>query len=225
MYIYCSGNVVERIPVSIIDSVSFVSPVAPEAPTGKVVDLGLPSGLKWASCNVGAKVPEEYGNYYAWGETEVKENYVWATYKHCNGKIIPVTKYCTNSSDGYVDNKVVLEPEDDVAIVELGNKWRMPTEAEISELFKNCTWEWTTVNDVAGCKLTGPNGNSIFMPAAGCCNGTEIKQLGERCYYWSSSLYAYFNDSAYAVMIYNSGAVYLNTATRIYGYPVRPVCE
>ena len=108
------------------------------------VDLGLPSGLKWATCNVGASSPEDYGDYYAWGETETKSTYNWSTYKWCNGSSSTLTKYCTDSSRGTVDDKTTLDLEDDVAHVKWGGDWRMPTRQNYSELIYNCIWEWTT---------------------------------------------------------------------------------
>ena len=131
------------------------------------VDLGLPSGLKWATCNVGATAPEEYGDYFAWGETETKATYDLSNYKWCNGTYESMTKYCTNSEYGIVDNKTTLELSDDAARVNWGGSWRMPTKAEQDELRNtdNCTWEWTTQNGVNGYKVTSKkNGNSIFLP-------------------------------------------------------------
>ena len=188
------------------------------------VDLGLPSGLKWAACNVGATKPEEYGGFYAWGETEEKSNYSWETYKWCNGSDDTMTKYCTDSSYGTVDNKTVLDPKDDVAHVKWGGTWRMPTEAEQDELLTECNWEWTTLNRVNGYKVTGPNGNSIFLPAAGCRRGTEVYGRGSLGYYWLGSL-----DSSYSYhpyyLLFNSGSQHWFDGTRCYGLSVRPVCE
>ena len=166
------------------------------------VDLGLPSGIKWATCNVGATKPEEYGGYYAWGETDEKNNYYWSTYKWCNGSYDTQTKYCTNSSYGTVDNKTTLDPEDDVAHVKWGGSWRMPTKAEQDELRDKCTWTWTTRNGVNGYKVTGPNDNSIFLPAAGCRYGTGANYRGVSGCYWSSSLLSY--DSGDACDLYFS---------------------
>ena len=144
------------------------------------VDLGLPSGIKWATCNVGASSPEDYGGYYAWGETEEKGYYDWDNYKWCNGSENTQTKYCTDSDYGTVDNKTVLDLEDDVAHVKWGGSWRMPTSSEIQELLDECIWEWTVLNGVDGCRVTGPNGNSIFLPVG-----------GDRDHYWSNSLSEY----------------------------------
>ncbi|MBR5532185.1 MAG: T9SS C-terminal target domain-containing protein, partial [Bacteroidales bacterium] len=127
------------------------------------VDLGLPSGIKWATCNVGANSPEDYGDYFAWGETEPKDYYDWSTYKYCNGSYDIMTKYFTDSDYGTVDNKTTLELTDDAAHVNWGGNWRMPTKAEQDELRNtdNCTWEWTTLNGVEGYKvISKKNGNS-----------------------------------------------------------------
>ena len=187
------------------------------------IDLGLPSGRKWATCNVGASSPEEYGGYYAWGETEEKSNYDWSTYKWYNGSYDSMTKYCTNSSYGTVDNKTVLDPEDDVAYVKWGGDWRMPTTDEQRELLNNCDWEWTTLNGVKGYKVTGPNSNSIFLPAAGYRDGTDVNNRGSHGYYWSSSLYSY-SYSAYRLDFYYDN-YYCDDSDRYYGRSVRPVTE
>lgn len=136
------------------------------------VDLGLPSGTLWATCNVGSNTPEGYGDYYAWGETETKELYDWKSYKY--GRFIheryELNKYCTDSAfglNGFVDNLTVLEPDDDVARVCWGEGWCMPTIGEWEELFLNTTGEWTKLNDVKGWRCTASNGNSLFLPAAG----------------------------------------------------------
>ena len=188
------------------------------------VDLGLPSGLKWATCNVGANNPWEYGGYYAWGETEEKSNYSWSTYKWCNGSYDSLTKYCTSSSYGTVDNKTVLDPEDDVAHVKWGGSWRMPTKAELDELRNNCTWNWTTLNGVNGYTVTGPNGNSIFLPAAGYRYGTEVNSRGSYGYYWSSSL---LSDHSYGAHLlgFSSGYHDWSYGGRCNGLSVRPVSE
>ena len=183
------------------------------------VDLGLPSGLKWATCNVGASKPEEYGGYYAWGETEEKSDYDWSTYKWCRGNRDTITKY------GLFDNKTVLDPRDDVAHVKWGGSWRMPTEAEQWELHYDCTWTWTTQNGVKGYKVTGPNGNSIFLPAAGYRYGTVVEVRGSRGYCWSSSLDSSNSDLASCLDIYRDDYTSLFCYGRSYGRSVRPVCE
>lgn len=161
------------------------------------VDLGLPSGLKWATCNVGATAPEEYGGYFAWGETEVKDDYSFASYKWCKGNYATMTKYCTSSNYGTVDDKTVLDPEDDVAHVQWGGSWRMPTLTEQQELLAKCKWQRTELNGVPGFKVIGPNGNSIFLPAAGCVNEKKFISKDVFGYYWSSTLYDYISYTAY----------------------------
>ena len=197
--------------------------VTPGTPTtdSRAVDLGLPSGLKWASCNVGATAPEEFGGYYAWGETEEKSDYSWDTYKY--GTSISITKYCTSSSYGTVDNKTTLEPTDDVATVKWGGSWRMPTTEEQQELINNCTCTWTTLNGVNGYRVTGPNGNSIFLPAAGYRDGTGVYYQGSLGGYWSSSLNSSNSNDAYGLYFYSS---YYDWSydSRFYGLSVRPVC-
>ena len=187
------------------------------------VDLGL--SVKWATCNVGANSPEEYGSYYAWGETEEKSNYYWDTYKWCNGSSSKMTKYCTSSSYGIVDNKTVLDLEDDVAHVKWGGSWRMPTRAEKKELLNNCTWVWTTQNGVKGYKVTSKtNGNSIFLPAAGFRNGSDLRNSGSGGYYWSSSLREGYSNYAYN-LYFDSGGYDWNNYFRSNGQSVRPVSK
>ena len=155
----------------------------------KAIDLGL--SVKWASCNLGANKPEEYGNYYTWGETTPKDCYNWSTYKYGSDRR-ELTKYCTDSDygkDGFVDNKTVLELADDAARANLGGAWRMPTKEEWTELREKCTWKWTTLNGFEGCIVKSHiNGNSIFLPAA----GYRYKyDLSFNCFsfnYWSSSI-------------------------------------
>ena len=185
------------------------------------VDLGLPSGLKWATCNVGANNPWEYGGYYAWGETEEKSNYDRSTYKWCNGSFDTMTKYCINSSYGTIDNRTVLDAEDDVAHVKWGGEWRMPTKTEQDELRNSCVWQWTALNGVNGYSVTGPNGNSIFLPAVGYRNGADVFSVGRNGNYWSSSL---SGNRAYG--LYFSVDYYFGDDNfRYYGLCVRPVCK
>ncbi|MBP3353720.1 MAG: hypothetical protein J6L02_03610 [Bacteroidales bacterium] len=190
------------------------------------VDLGL--SVKWATCNVGATSPEEYGDYFAWGETTPKTTYDWSTYKYCNGTYDSMTKYCIDSEYGTVDNKTTLELSDDAAHVNWGGSWRMPTKAEQDELRNtdNCIWTWTTQNGVNGYKVTSnKNGNSIFLPAAGCRDSSDLYYAGSYGYYWSSSLNP--SDSYYAYYVYFvSGSVYWSYYYgRCYGLSVRAVCE
>ena len=187
------------------------------------VDLGL--SVKWATCNVGANKPEDYGDYFAWGETTTKSTYNWSTYKYCNGSSSTLTKYNNNSRYGTVDNKTVLDKEDDAAAVNLGGSWRVPTKDEQDELRNNCTWTWTTQNGVKGYRVTSnKNGNSIFLPAAGYRFDSSLGGAGSLCYYWSSSLYAF--DTSYACCLYftSSDVAWSSSLRRCYGLSVRPVC-
>lgn len=198
------------------DNISFVIISGAQA-----VDLGL--SVKWASCNVGATKPEEYGDYFAWGEVKPKGVYSWETYKYCNGSYNTFTKYNKDSRYGRVDYKTTLEAQDDVATVNWGSNWRMPTKAEQDELRNNCTWDWTTQNGVKGYKVIGPNGNSIFLPAAGCMNNSDIFNAGSFGLYWSSSLDTGYPSGAYDVRFY-SDYVGWSGLSRYDGLSVRPVC-
>ena len=191
------------------------------------VDLGLPSGTLWATCNVGATKPEEYGDYFAWGETQPKETYNWSTYKWCRGSSDTQTKYCTDSYYGTVDNKTTLDLSDDAARANWGGSWRMPTTEEQQELINNCTWTWTwtTQNGVNGYKVTSKsNGNSIFLPAAGCRDDSSLNDAGSYGDYWSSSLCT--DDSSIGAYGLYFGSRYVDWgySSRRYGFSVRPVC-
>jgi len=199
------------------------------------VDLGLPSGTKWATCNVGATKPEEYGNYYAWGETSPKTTYDWNTYKWATAtwdatyefwELETLTKYNTDSDYGTVDNKTVLDLEDDAARANWGGAWRMPTDAEWTELRDNCTWTWTddyNGTGVAGRIVTSKiNSNSIFLPAAGCRDFDGLNDAGVYGCYWSSSLDTDNPDRAW-VVYFDSDYVNNNSSIRDYGQSVRPV--
>ena len=192
----------------------------------QAVDLGLPSGLKWASCNIGATTAEEYGNYYAWGETTPKTDYTWATYKYANGDEHKLTKYCSKArsgDNGFTDNLIILEPADDAATVNWGEVWRMPTDAEWTELQENCTWTWTTQNGVNGYQVTSKtNGNSIFLPAAGYRYSTSLSSADSDGYYWSASLNDYTPSNAWSLR-FSSGSMYGDNFYRRGGFPVRPV--
>ena len=189
------------------------------------VDLGLPSGTKWATCNVGATLPEEYGDYFAWGETEPKSDYSWNTYKWSSGNSSKITKYCTSSYYGTVDNKTILELEDDAAYVNWGEKWRMPTKGEQDELRTKCTWIWTTQNGVKGYKVTSKtNGNSIFLPAAGYRDGSDKRYAGACGYCWSSSLPEGYSNHPYSYYLHlESDSVRGEKGSRLFGSTVRPI--
>ena len=199
------------------DNISFVIMFGAQA-----IDLGL--SVKWASCNVGANRPEEYGDYFAWGEVKPKSVYSWYTYKYCNGSSNTLTKYNSDSYYGRVDYKSTLEAQDDAATANWGGAWRMPTKAEQDELRTKCKWVWTTLNGVNGYKVIGPNGNSIFLPAAGYLHARTLDDAGSFGYYWSSSLYAGFPDLAYCMYFYVYD-VNRDDNFRYYGLSIRPVCQ
>ena len=187
------------------------------------VDLGL--SVKWATCNVGASKPEDYGDYYAWGETTTKSDYDWDTYKWCKGTDDTMTKYCTNSNYGTVDNRTTLTSSDDVVTVKWGSKWRMPTLEETKELAEDCTWTWITQNGVKGTKVTGPNGNSIFLPAAGFRYGTDFDYRGSYGCYWSATLLEDGCDGAFGLVFGSGDSNWANWRYRHNGRTVRPVTE
>ena len=187
------------------------------------VDLGL--SVKWATCNVGASKSEEYGDYFAWGETTPKSTYDSSTYKWCRGSIKTLTKYNTESSYGTVDNKTTLELSDDAARANWGGSWRMPTKAEQDELREKCTWKRTTQNGVSGYKVTSKiNGKSIFLPVAGSRFGGSLLSVGSNGYYWSSSLLTGRPDHTY-YLYFGSSSVDWYDHRRYYGRSVRPVCQ
>jgi hypothetical protein len=189
------------------------------------VDLGLPSGTLWATCNVGADTPEGYGDYFAWGETQPKDTYNWSTYQYCMGSSNTLTKYCNNSSYGYngfTDDLTTLLPEDDAATINWSNGWRMPTQAEFQELIDNTTAIWMTQNDVNGYLFTASNGNSLFLPATGFRLNSNLYFPGGEGDYWSSSLSAYPSSAWYFYFDsdgYNMG----HGHDRYCGRSVRPV--
>ena len=192
------------------------------------VDLGLPSGLLWADRNVGAESPEDYGNYYAWGETAPKEVYDWSTYAYGNDDH-NLTKYSTDSYYGpnyspnsFTDNLTTLEASDDAATVNIGGKARMPRDYEWQELKDNTTSTWTTQNGVYGCLLTGSNGKSIFLPAAGNRCESSLLNAGEYGIYWSGTLD--MDNPSYAwYFIFGSGNQSMYYDYRVFGFSVRAV--
>ena len=189
------------------------------------VDLGLPSGLLWATCNVGAKAPEDFGDYFAWGETKPKERYSWYTYQHSKGGYYSLTKYCSNSKYGFkrvTDSLNILLPEDDAATTNWAGEWRMPTKEEWEELKNNTTCTWTTQNGVRGLLFTSANGNSLFLPAAGRYWKNFLKDAGSNGNYWSSSLNTKLQMGAWC-LAFSSKECYVDELDRDNGYSVRPV--
>ena len=189
------------------------------------VDLGLPSGLLWATCNVGADSPEDYGDYFAWGETQPKSDYSWSTYQYCNGSGITLTKYCNKSNYGYngfTDNLTTLFPEDDAATANWGSDWRMPSKEEWQELYQNTTVTWTNQNGVNGRLFTASNGNSLFLPAAGHCY-PSLDLAGSFGCYWSSSLYLDNPSEAWMLSFSYSAGCSMASYFRSCGQSVRAV--
>lgn len=196
----------------------------PEA-SGQWVDLGLPSGLLWASCNIGASSPTDYGNYYAWGETQPKDVYYWSTYMFGNN-FHELTKYCTDPSfglNGFTDGLTTLQPSDDAATANWGGGARMPTQAEWEEMVGNTTHQWVTIDGVSGQCFTGPNGNSIFLPAAGFRWSSEFGSVGGCGRYWSSSLHAGKPSHAWYCYFKSDDVSSRYGDCRFYGYSVRAV--
>lgn len=189
------------------------------------VDLGLPSGLLWATCNVGASIPAGFGNYYAWGETTTKSTYNWDYYIYCMASNTALTKYCDDSScgfNGFTDNLTTLQPIDDAATVNWGGDWRMPTKEEWKELRNNTIVTWTSQNGVRGCKFTASNGNSLFLPATGYRVDDVPYYVGIRGYYWSSSLTP-DNAMCAEALAFRSGNNFIDYNGRCTGQPVRAV--
>ena len=185
------------------------------APDGNIgdyeyVDLGLPSGLKWATHNVGASSPEKYGNYFSWGETS------------------PKNEYNTSSTMGVQMTDFSGNPQYDAATSKWGDTWRMPTKAEMEELMTLCEWNSVQKDGVLGVKVTGPNGNCLFLPAAGHAYGPSIYFVDYGCYYWSSSPYdSSENIFAYFLSydVYTGFYEGMGHSERLYGLPIRPVSE
>ena len=185
---------------------------------GVAVDLGLPSGTLWADRNVGANSPEDCGDYFAWGETEPKNINNWSPYKWASS--LGYLKY--NTKKGFGDYKITLDPEDDAATANWGNAWCMPTEEQIYELAKECTWTTTTQNGVIGFKVTGPNGKSIFLPAAGYLH-YSIHSDDSAGFYWSRSLVEGESDVPMHLRFYPEYGAYLDSYYRSCCLPVRAV--
>ena len=185
------------------------------------VDLGLPSGTLWATTNVGASKPEEYGSYFAWGETKPKKSYSLNNYKWCRGSLNRLTKYCTDSSYGTVDGKKELELEDDAAYVNWGPEWRMPSKEQQDELRAECTWTWTERNGVYGYEVSR-NGKSIFLPANGERYKKKHNRVGTYGGYWSTTLDADGPSNSFD-LTFNPDNVDWVAGGRDYGQCVRAV--
>ena len=225
-------NVVEKGYLLAVDYVTGTYTAYYDTSDGhEFVDLGLPSGTLWATCNIGADSPEDYGDYFAWGETETKDWYDWSTYKWCNGIEETMTKYCTDSSFGYngfTDDKTKLDLEDDAAYVNWGPAWRMPSKAQYEELTNSnyTTTTWTTQNGVKGWLITskreGYTDNSIFLPAAGGRDGGSLYDAGSYGDYWSRTLSESYPYGAW-YLYFDSSDINASDCSRCSGQSVRPV--
>lgn len=196
-----------RYDVNHITEVNFITDDTTTVANHEYVDLGLPSGILWAAYNIGATKPEEFGDSFAWGETEPKEEYEWGTYKYAKTShsiyvMDSLTKYNFGGPWGYpgvIDSLGTLLSEDDAATSNWGAEWRMPTDEEFKELYNNCQCKETEVNGVYGIQFSATNGNSIFLPAAGYTNGNSIDGIGSWGYYWSSEVYKTCVERAHAL--------------------------
>lgn len=195
------------------------------------VDLGLPSGTLWATCNVGANNPEEEGNHYAWGETRTKGSYSMSNYKYgqqLDDWVLLVNKYCSNPEygvDGFTDNLKRLVASDDVATVTWGDNWRMPTNNEFLELVRECSWQFTKYRGTEGILFTGSNGNSVFFPSVFFISGVDSYEKGSR--YWSSVLDLEEPCMAFCgeFSISSDGDCTIASQIRCAGLVVRPVAD
>lgn len=190
----------------------------------KYVDIGV--SVLWSTCNIDAKHPLESGSYFAWGETETKQTFSWDNYKYCKGKNL-LTKYNykkESGNDGMVDSIYTLEDEDDAAVQNWGNGWRMPTMTELEELRNQCTWEWVNAKSCNYHKVTGPNGKSILLPACGSVNESKRVMYMENGCIWSSSISVNVPTHGYELTQYATG-FWIGSADRFYGEPVRPVID
>ena len=188
------------------------------------IDLGLPSGTMWATCNIGATEPYEYGYHFAWGEVRPKTTYTWQTYKYCRGNADTMTKYNFERSSGYIDYIRILQPSDDAATANWGTGWRMPTKTEIEELMYKCSWKWMPVNGVECFIIIGPNGNYIFIPAGGFYQNSSRNKVGEIVTLWSSTLGFNYGCDAWNLNYY-SGELHMKDVHRYYGRSIRAVCS
>ncbi len=214
------------------------------------VDLDLPSGTLWATCNIGASNPEDYGYFYSWGEVYPKRDYDWSTYKWCNGTKNSLTKYCSKPNCGAVDYVYDLDDDDDAAIHEWGSKWKMPTQDQFRELYRECYWVWTNSykgsnvsgfivykaknanlkgvkvlkNDVKSVRYSEWDDTHIFFPAGGLCLEVGYGDFGRSGGYWSRSLCVPApNGAFYLSLDDNSLGIRVDEMYRYIGYSVRPV--
>lgn len=238
MHVTLKDGTTHDFAVADVKQITFDDKTTPPAEAKhQAVDLGLPSGVKWATCNIGASKPEDHGDYFAWGETEPnRKNHVdkynsWAIYKWCKGTETSMSKYCAQSAYGKKDGKTTLEASDDAATQLWGKSWRMPTRDDITELIKKCKWTKTKLNGVKGFEVKGPNGKTIFLPMAGLFSDEDdysIVHEGTDAYYYTSSLgQKYSNEACYLYFEYEEGATSggVEEDWRFFQYSIRPVTK
>ena len=246
---WSDGNINNPREITVGNNISLTAEFA--EPTIATVDLGLESGTLWATCNIGAANPWNYGDYYAWGETQTKDDYSWETYKYCKGSEETLTKYCYDAdfgNNGFTDVLTTLEAADDAATAALGAGWAMPTNAEWEELGSQCYWVWTenyNNRNASGCivykaKSADDKGRKfyddgtpsasysltdahIFLPAAGDRYGTNLFNAGSKGCYWSASLYDDYPFSAWFIVFGSSHVNPFLRTDRYFGFSVRPV--
>lgn len=219
MVVFKSDGTSMRVDVAKIDSIIFED-VFDES---HAVDLGL--SVKWCDVNLGAKSSEQYGDYFAWGETTTKASYEIGTYKFCQGDFKSLTKYNNFDSYGVVDGLTRLDSIDDAAHVQLQEKWRIPTKEEFEELVNNCNWEWTVKNGIDGYLVTGPNGNSIFIPVAGYLTYDWDNAVGKLGHYWSSSLSTNNDPNMAYFLAMDKNRAWMSQGDRYIGRSIRPVYD
>ena len=227
--VYVDDNIISSF--SKIDNINFPTDIATIMPPKDIsvshsyVDLGL--SVRWATCNVGAVEETDFGDYFAWGETQPKDQYTWTTYQYANdGTATTLQKYGVVGATGVVDNKYNLDPEDDAATVNWGNPWRMPTDDEISELINNCTWTRTSRNGIEGFSVKSKsNDNTIFLPAGGYRTSSSLQHENVMGNYYSSTLYMNGDHKSQmgCELNFNATSSFLAGIGRHVGCLVRPV--
>lgn len=241
MQINMKDGSVRKYRISDVQDISLVEMNETGTNGHEYVDLGL--SVLWATNNIGAVVPEEYGDYFAWGETEPyylyghskdnpchdwktgkEDGYHLASYNWCEGSTISFTKYCTDG-DGYIDKQNTLQPCDDAATINWGGSWRMPSWEEMNELCCTCEWELSSKNGVSGFTVTGPNGNSIFLPLAGYFNQEDLRESGNIGMYWTNRLRDDRSIDAQELGLFSYGDNPFGTGAfpRHFGLTIRPV--
>ena len=217
-----------RITALTFSTLFFITTFSSAQSKHQYVDLGL--SVKWATCNIGANKPEEHGEYFSWGETENKRINNWETYRFTEGDKNEISKYCSNSQYGWhelADSLSALEPDDDVAHKKWGGNWRIPTKAEMKELLDNCTWTWTTRNDINGYLVTGKKpgytDRSIFIPVTGAYDNGKLFGSKDHGHYWSRNCGTLYPADAYTLELSVREAS-VGMESRCQSLAVRPVC-